>query len=205
MPGPEIDLEAAQRLDDRLRLGPNDEGRTLSAAEFADAEYDPPYVYERVEGRLSVMSPEGNDHVRTSAPWMTRLDVYGYFHPELVQAVISSPWVRIDADTERIGDIGVYLNGSLDDLNIPDQVPDLIFEFVSPSKEDRRRDYVLKRADYLKVGVREYVIVDRFDRKVTILTLGPGGYDERVIEHDGIYESPLLPGFSLQLAGIWPR
>ncbi len=55
--------------------------------------------------------------------------------PTVVQAVVPSPWVRIDADNDRIGDIGVYLGGLLDDLNLPDQVPDLIFEFVSPSKK----------------------------------------------------------------------
>jgi len=190
---------------DQLRLGPNDEGRTLSAAEFADAEYDPPYVYERVEGRLRLMSPEGKHHVSASEPWRDHLGAYALGRPDVVRRVASHARVRIDADTERIGDIGVYLAKTSDEPDIPDQVPDLMFEFVSPSKKDRRRDYVEKRADYLKVGVREYVIVDRFDRKVTVLTLGPGGYDERVIAHDGIYESPLLPEFSVRLSEVWPR
>ena len=77
-------------------------------------------------------------------------------------------------------------------MNIPDQVPDLIFEFVSPSKADRVRDYVEKRADYQRAGVREYVIVDRFEKKVTVLTLVDGIYQERVLSVGDTYETLLL-------------
>ena len=200
---------AVEALDepDPPHFGPEDDGRVVSSADFAAATYAPPWIYERAAGRLVVMSHEGKDHVRTGSPWLTRLAAYSLARPDLIQAVVPSPWVRIDADTERNGDIGIYLGGLLDDLNLPDQIPAMIFEFVSPSKEDRRRDYVLKRADYAKVGVREYVIVDRFDRKVTVLCLRLDGtsYDERVIPADGTYDSPLLPGFVLPLAGTWPR
>ena len=112
--------------------------------------------------------------------------------------------VRVDPNNDRIADIGIYLVGQLDDLKIPHLVPDLIFEFVSPSKADRHRDYILKRAEYQRVGVREYVIVDRFDRKVTVLTLQDGVYVERVIPVDGVYESPLLPDLVIELIRIWP-
>ena len=188
-----------------LTLGPLDAGRIITSDEFASAYFEEPYQYERVNGRLEIMSPEGKDHVRTSTPWLTRLCGYSLAHPDRIQAVVPSPWVKIDGQTERIGDIGVYLGGLLDDLNLPDQTPDLMFEFVSPAKKDRRRDYIEKRADYLKAGIREYVIIDRFDRQVTVLTLRDGRYAERVLPADGTYESPLLPGFALALAGIWPR
>ena len=206
MSTPESDFDLGIEVEvESPHFGPTDEGRVISSAEFEAATYEPPWIYERVDGRLEIMSPEGKDHVRSSTPWLTRLSAYSLTRPDLIQAVVPSPWVRISAKTERIGDIGVYLGGLLDDLNLPDQIPDMIFEFVSPDKKDRHRDYVLKRADYQKVGVREYVIVDRFDRKVTVLTLGPDGYSERVIPSDGTYQSPLLPGFSIALAGVWPR
>ena len=201
---PRLDLPPATAAD-RPRLGPADEGRLVPGDEFAAATFAEPWVYERVVGRLVVMSPEGKDHVRSSTPWLTRLSAYALTCPDRVQAVVPSPWVRIDANTDRIGDIGVYLGGLLDDLDIPDQVPDLIFEFVSPSKQDRHRDYVLKRAEYHQVGVREYVIIDRFQRKVTVLSFRPEGYAERIIPADGIYESPLLPGLVIALTEVWPR
>ncbi len=126
-------------------------------------------------------------------------------HPEIVQAVVSQAWIHIDDDNTRIADIGVYLGGRLEDLNIPDQVPDLVFEIVSKGKANRRRDYVEKRAQYEKLGVREYVIVDRFDKKVTVLTLVEGVYVEQVLGPDDVYRSPLLPGFEVRLAEVLPR
>lgn len=188
-----------------LLLGPPDDGRALAADAYAAADWAEPWAFERVDGRLRLMSPEGQDHVRTSTPWLHRLVAYAAVHPDRVQAVVPAPWVRIDPDNDRIGDIGVYLGGLLADLNLPDQVPDILIEFVSPSAADRRRDYVEKRADYARAGVREYVIVDRFDRRVTVLTLRDGQYEERVVAGDGMYETPLLPGLAIAPAGIWPE
>jgi Uma2 family endonuclease len=191
--------------DAQLHLGLLDHGRLVSSDEFASASYDEPYTYERVNGRLVVMSPEGTGHVIQSVPWLSRLGAYSLDHLEIVQAVVSQAWIAIDDDNTRIADIGVYIGGSLEDLNIPDQVPDLIFEFVSPTKKDKLRDYVEKRADYQKIRVPEYVIVDRFDKKVTVLTLGEAGYQERVLTSADVYRSPLLPGFEVRLAEVLPR
>ncbi len=204
MPTRAIESDPATEVVRPLHVGPLDAGRPITSDEFATAGFDPPFRYERSGGKLSIMSPEGWEHVATSEPWRDRLGAYALLRPDLVRRVASQAWVRIDADNDRIGDIGVYLVGPDLGLKIPELVPDLIFEFVSPSKEDRRRDYVLKRADYAKIGVREYVIVDRFDRKVTVLSLDGDRYSERIIAADGLYQSPLLPGFELALAEIWP-
>ncbi len=191
-------------IDDQLRLGRDDDGRLTSADEFVSASFDEPWTYERVEGRLVVMSPEGTGHVLQGLPWQYRLNTYAFNHPGIVQAVVSQAWVRLDGENDRIGDIGVYLGADPEALNIPDQVPDLMFEFVSRSKRDRHRDYVEKRAIYERIGVREYVIVDRFDGKVTVLTPGEGGYRERVLTSGDVYESPLLPGLVVRLAEVFP-
>lgn len=191
--------------EDRLTLGQADDGRPTSAAEFAEADYDEPWTYERVDGRLVVMSPEGTGHVSQSEPWRNRLGVYSLSRPDLAVAVVTQAWIHVDADNTRITDIGVYLGVAYEDLGIPHQVPDLIFEIVSKGKANRKRDYVDKRAQYEKLGVAEYVIVDRFDKKLTVLTLGPGGYQEQVLGPEDTYRSPLLPGFEVALAEVLPR
>ncbi len=200
-PEPTIDID----IEDRLHLGQADDGRAISEVEFAEAYYDEPWRYELVEGRLVVMSPEGTGHVQQSMPWLYRLGAYCLDHPHIVQAVVSQAWVRIDAKNARIGDIGVFLGGDLADLDIPRQVPDLMFEFVSPSAKDRRRDYVEKRAQYERIGIKEYVIVDRSDGKVTVLTLVGGVYEERALGAADTYETPRLPGFAVRLAEVLPR
>lgn len=186
-------------------LGPGDHGRIVSSAEFAAAEFREPFRYERSAGRLIVMSPDSWNHIETSEPWRDRLGAYALLRPDLIRRVASQAWLRIDADTDRVADISVYLIGTDPASIVPELVPDLIFEFVSPSPADRRRDYIDKRIDYEKVGVKEYIIVDRFDRKVTILSLRGGRYSERIISADGTYDSPLLPGFAVPLATVWPR
>jgi Uma2 family endonuclease len=191
--------------DEQLHLGKLDDGRPTTPEEFANASYDEPWTYERVNGRLVVMSPEWAGHVIQSVPWHNRLGAYCLAGPEIAQAVVSQAWIHVDDDTTRIAGIGVYLGGPLEALNIPDQVPDLVFEFVSPSKKDRLCDHVEKRADYQKIGVREYVIVDRFDKKVTVLTPGEGRYQERVLISADIYRSPLLPVFEVRLVEVLPR
>ena len=192
-------------LEEELDLGRADHGRPTTEDEFASAHYEEPWKYELVEGRLVVLPPNGKGHVSVCCPWRDLLAVYAINHSVLVQAVVSQAWVRIDARNARIADIGVYLGGHINDLDLPRQVPELIFEFVSPSKKDSRRFSVEKRADYEKIGVREYVIIDRFARTVTVLTLVDNAYQERVLTSADTYATPLLPGFEVNLAEILPR
>ena len=185
----------------RLRLGRADHGRAVSAEEFAEAEFDEPFTYEREAGRLVVMTPEGLDHVLASNPWRDRLILYKYNRPGVIREVVTQNWVRPDDETDRIGDIGVFLANRPFDL--PDGAPDLMFEIVSPGKANRERDYVMKRALYEFIGVKEYVIVDRLVRRVTVLTLGPGGYAEVVLSEADTYTTPLLPGFAIRIADVF--
>ena len=189
-------------IEDQLKLGRLDDGRPTTTEEFANAEYEEPWTYERVDGRLVVMSPEGTGHVKQSEPWLKVLFVYSFLHPEVKLTIASQAWIHADEDNTRIADIGVYLGGAHD---IPNQVPDLVFEIVSPGRKNRLCDYVEKRVQYEKLGVCEYVIVDRFDQKVTVLTLVDGGYIEEVLTPADVYRSPLLPDFEVRLAEVLAR
>jgi Uma2 family endonuclease len=186
-----------------LQLGKQDEGRSVSSEEFAEAEFDEPWKYEREDGRLIVLAPSGEDHVFITEPWRDRLGAYRLAHPEVVQIVVSEAWIRVDDGTDRIGDIGVYLVPDGPVAKIPDRIPDLMFEVVSPDKVSRDRDYLRKRGEYFLLGVREYVIIDRFQQIVTVLEFAPGGYRERILRVGDSYESPLLPGLSIRLSEVF--
>ncbi|HEV3165405.1 MAG TPA: Uma2 family endonuclease [Isosphaeraceae bacterium] len=190
------------RPQTRLLLGPDDHGRLVSDDEFAAADFVEPWKYERVKGRLAVMAPDGEAHDLASEPWRDRLGAYKLEHPDVVELVVSEAWVRDVAGTDRIGDIGVFLVAKLPVPARPDRVPELMFEVVSPDQESHDRDYVHKRADYHRLGVQEYVIIDRFERKVTVLTHEPGGYHERVLTLNDTYTSPQLPGLAIPMAEV---
>ena len=186
-----------------LRLGKDDHGRLVSADEFAEAEFAEPWKYERCDGRLEVMPPDGQVHIEGTSPWWRFLFRFWDERPDLIDRIVPSAWVRVDDGTDRIGDIGVYLKTDRPMPPIPDRVPEIMFEIVSPGRESHDRDYVKKRAEYHALGIAEYVIVDRFERKVTVLTRAPEGYDERVLGEGEIYESPRLPGFAVALAEVF--
>ena len=185
-----------------LRLGPLDQGRSLTAEEFAEADYDPPWKYEREQGRLVVMPPDSPDHDRSSEPVRDYLGAYRLGHLDLVEEVVSEAWIRVDGGTDRIADIGVFLVGPRSAVSRPDRVPELVFEVVSPDRESRERDYVKKRKEYRPLCVLEYVIVDRIRHRLTVYTASPRGYSKRILRPGDIYTSPLLPGLAIPLAGL---
>jgi Uma2 family endonuclease len=78
-------------------------------------------------------------------------------------------------------------------------VPTIVVEFVSNSSRDRRRDYDEKRSEYAAIGVRQYWIIDRFRRTMTVCS-GPDSV--AVIGENDVFETPCLPGFRLPLASL---
>ncbi len=191
-----------QREAKPILLGLGDDGRELTDEEFASAEFEEPWRYELVEGKLSVMSPIGQSHLDAGQPWLAEFFAYKRDHPTRVEYVAPEAWVRIRQGQQRIGDIGIYLKGERSGDRVPDRVPELIFEVVSPGLDAHQRDYVEKRADYYEAGVLEYVIVDPKREMVTVLSRGDAGYREAVLGSGNTYRSTLLPGLEVRLAEV---
>lgn len=176
-----------------------DAGEKISAEDFATAEMKPPFRYERVKGRLVVMSPAGPEHRHVSKPFRRELGLYWGLHPDIVDDVDIEGWVTITEETDRIPDICVYLCNPDGQETVPRRVPDLIFEFVSAHRGDQERDYIDKRGEYYAIGVREYVIVDRFKQSALQLTWQETDFSERVLSATQTYTTPLLPGLQISL------
>jgi len=183
-----------------LKLGPDDAGIKLTHEEFAQADYQAPFRYERVRGRLVVMPPPGEEHRLVSRPFRRELGGYWHSHRDVVEDVDVEGWVATSEDDDRIPDICVYLKSDTPPERRPYRVPDLTFEFVSGSRADQERDYIAKRDEYHAIGIKEYVIVDRFKNQVLVLQWAQDDYEERVLQATDVYESPLLPGLAIPLA-----
>lgn len=82
--------------------------------------------------------------------------------------------------------------------------PDLVVEVMSPGKENRERDLLVKRQLYAKYGVEEYWIVDTDNRSVSIFRL-QGQTLEEVAALTGVdaITSPMLPGLQLKLSTVF--
>ena len=186
-------------IAEKPSLGPDDAGLALSREEFAEADFQEPYIYERVQGRLVIMSPAGPEHRFVSRPFRRELCAYWATHRELVDDVDIEGWVATTDEDDRLPDICVYLVGPSSHQSVPERVPELIFEFVSRDRSDQERDYIDKRREYHAIGVKEYVIVDRFKRNALVLNWEPGDYSELRLKHSENYTTPLLPGLSIAL------
>ena len=184
-------------------LGPADGGRPVTAEEFAEAEFEGPWRYEREGGALLVMSPEGQRHHDDSRPWRRALNRFWIEHPEVVEDVVQGAWIRVDGGTDRLGDIAVYRVSAHPVPPIPDRVPDLVFEIVSPDRDSRGRDYVIKPREYRRLGVREHVVIDRFRKRVTVFEHAAKGDRKRVLRPGDIYTTPLLPGLEIVLDEVF--
>ena len=201
------DLLTGFRFPEDHVLEPADAGKPISREEFWTLEFHRSWKFERAGGRLVVMPPPGRPHRRAAFAFRFALNEYWMANKARVADVEGERWAHTDEGGDRQGDSAVVLRdsplrGTAEFFTDPDRTPDLLFEFVSPGREARDRDYVEKRAEYHAIGVREYVIVDPRDRRVTVLRWEPEGYTEAAVLGPGdAYTSPLLPGLSVPLAG----
>ena len=188
-------------LETRLKLGPTDQGRTIAPETFVEAEFEEPYRYERVEGRLVVMSPSGKAHNRVAWAILKRLSVYDTNHPGTIEMAVQEAWMRTQETHDRLGDIAVYLTADEPQPDVQyEMVAGIVFEVVSEGSEER--DYVIKRKEYYDLGIQEYVIVDPFRKVVVVLTPNGEGYADRESLSGDTYRSSLLPGFTLSLTEL---
>ncbi|MDR3633107.1 MAG: Uma2 family endonuclease [Isosphaeraceae bacterium] len=195
----------SQTAHSPLLLGPGDHGRAVSDEEFVGAEFEEPWRYELVDGRIVVMWPDSEAYDDASEPWRDCLGAYKLAHRDRVDKVVSEAWVRIGRGKYRIADITVYLSGSRSQQRRPDRVPEIVVEVLSPGAETCERDAVEKRSEYHGLGVLEYVLVGYERKQVSVLTHSAQGYRETVLASADTYQTPHLPGLLIPLNEILPR
>lgn len=189
-----------------LQIGPEHHGTRMSLDEFAQAQGLAGFNYELNRGVIEVVDVPGLPHSRIVKFIRDALTHYEAANPGVVdhdatgsEAVIRMPVTQ----SERHPDIFVYLSPPPVSGPQPWEywIPEIVVEVVSPGSEDR--DYVVKRDDYLLVGVRLYWIVDPQTQTATVLTRRGDTWSEERLAESGSLSTPLLPGFSIQLTDMW--
>jgi Uma2 family endonuclease len=130
-----------------------------------------------------------------------------HVRPRQAGKVYSAP-MRVQIRSGRYREPDVTLAG-FDQLGPPDgplQGARLVMEIVSGDEKDRKRDLVEKRADYARIGVSEYWIVDPKTETIQVLTL-PAGKSKYAVHGDfkpgQQATSVLLPGFAVDVAACF--
>lgn len=195
----EASLPIAESIREGLQrpFGLDDNGRSMTPDEFdAAEEFDDEYRYELIRGVLIVSPMAGPGETSPNDALGFLLRAYQRFHPEgrCLDETLPEFYVRT-TDSRRRADRVVWIGlGRAPRAKV--DVPTIVVEFVARSHRDRQRDYVEKRAECAAIGVNEYWVLDRFDRKMTVFRL-----DGSVAVHnpDDIYRTLLMPGLELPL------
>lgn len=183
------------------KLSLRDNGRLLTPTEFDRHEnWNPDYKYELVHGVLIVNPPPDLGQRGPNEELGHWLWDFARQHPGVIDHSIGEQYVSY-YDNRRIADRVIWTGlGRLPDPY--EDVPSIAIEFVSRSKRDRVRDYETKRDEYLAAGIKEYWVIDRFQRTLTVFKTGPNGVEQLVVPAAEVYRSTLLPGFELPLAKL---
>ncbi len=184
-----------------LQLGPDANGSLLLPAEFDAAEFEEGWRYELLRGVL-IVSPAPSRKERDpngELEWLLR--DYQEHHPQgsTLDVTLSEETLQTGPDRRRADRV---IWAGLGRLPGPSDLPTIVVEFVSAGRSSRRRDYEEKRTEYLAIGVREYWVIDRFRRVLTVFSQGSAGFETTTIREHQTYTTPLLPGFELALARL---
>lgn len=182
----------------RLRLGPRSAGLLLTPEEFDRARGRKGWRYELINGVL-VVSPIPSRRERGPNDELGHwLRLYQESHPQgsSLDATVPEEELETGPNRRRV-DRAIWAGLGRDPEE--GEPPTIAAEFVSAGKVNQERDYVAKRAEYRAIGVREYWVIDRFQRTLTVYSFDGEKDEERVIPEDRTYETPVLPGFVLDL------
>lgn len=175
-------------------------GTLMTSEEFdAATDWDPEFRYELLNGVL-IVTPSPSAAERGPNDLLAQMLLnYRDNHPEgsHLNATLSEHTLATGKNRRRAD--RVIWCGLDHDPDVLHEPPTIVIEMVSADRRDRQRDYETKRREYTEIGVEEYWILDRFQRRATVVRFGEVETQTVLAETD-ILTTLLLPGFELPLA-----
>ena len=153
------------------------------------------------------------DAVEVSGPWHGRIVIrfaemfmlYRREHPGIINYQAGGGECRLRLPgmvSDRHPDQAIYLDPEPSGPNVWTRwVPHIVVEIVSPGGEERA--FVEKREEYLRIGVREYWILDAVARRMHALVRAGDVWEETIVLETGVYRTNLLPGLEVRPAELF--
>ncbi len=135
------------------------------------------------------------------------LQAYMAIHAGRIQIIAAGNECKLligDFESERHPDLALYLTPApeIDDETLWTMwVPEIVIEVVSASS--RKRDYEEKPDEYLRIGVKEYWIVDADKRVMVVMRRTRGRWVETTVKPPAIFRPRLLPGLEFSIGAVF--
>jgi Uma2 family endonuclease len=183
-------------------FGPESNGILMTPEEFDRADFEEGWTYELINGVLIVSPIPLEEEVDPNEDLGHLLRDYQESHPQgaAMNKTLPERYIRL-RNSRRRADRVIW--AGLGRHPRRNEMPTIAVEFVSKRKRDRLLDYQTKRAEYRRVKIKEYWIIDRFDETMTVYSSVQGKERTRVIRKEQTYKTDLLPGFELPLARLF--
>jgi Uma2 family endonuclease len=181
--------------------GHESNGMLMTPEEFDKGDFEEGWCYELVNGVLVVSPIPSESEANPNEELGHWLRNYRDAHPKgsCLNLTLPERYIRTGSNRRRADRV---IWAGLGRVPKRWESPTIIAEFVSKGTRNRVRDYETKREEYLDISVKEYWVIDRFDRCMIVFTRQGGETKHRVIREHQVYKTPLLPGFELPLAKL---
>ncbi len=186
------------------KIGLHSNGLLMSTKEFdAIDDYDECYRYELIFGVLvvteiaEITEAAGREHLGYML-----FDHYERLRENEPRQMTTLPGRFISTKTSRWLVDRVIWVGNKRLCDLAEETPAIAIDFVTRSRRGRTLDYTIRRKEFAEAGVKEYWIIDRFQRNMTVHKLSRKSLPARVISSRENYATNLLPGFVLPLPRI---
>jgi Uma2 family endonuclease len=179
-------------------------GTLMTPEEFdAAKDWDPDFSYELINGVL-IVTPSPSAAERGPSDLLAHLLLqYQENHPDGSQLNLTLPEHTLaTGDNRRRADRVIWC-GLDHDPDVMQDVPQVVVEIVSADRRDRQRDYETKRQEYSDIGIVEYWIIDRFQRRVTVVRFSESGETQTLLGVAYVLTTPLLPGLEIPLTRLF--
>lgn len=180
-------------------------GSRMTADEFLQI-IDEGHNYELIDGVVSMTPSPAPKHQSIAVEIVRQLANFLDTNPigeVLMETDLHLGQGRFGGDLVYRPEVVFYRTGRMQETEDTLQgVPDVVVEIIS--RGSRRLDTGTKKADYERLGVGEYWLIDPKNETFTVYRLEDATFAEMLLTQES-YSTNLIPGFTLDVVRIRQR
>lgn len=190
-----------------IKIGPADHGRPMSPAEFELAAVQEGSLYDLIRGIITASDGPNRPPMVLLNALKEQIYLDKRTHPARPHSIITGAECKLlipALESERHPELSLDLTEPppIDNASLwRHWSPEIVIEVVSPGS--RKRDDEEKPEEYLRLGAREYWIVDGRKKVLVVMKRVRNRWAETTIEPPAIHRTRLLPGLEFSIEAVF--